>query len=402
MEMETNSLARNKIWIPILISILFAITSFELHQFEGTTLIQDHDVWQSRMNFSAEYPPFVPRVFTRAPVNFLHSFFGLEFRTAFALLQYFLFMLLGMTSFHFFRTLGFSFRWSILGQVFVLSSYPVLCAFFVPVYTWDDFWQYVLSVAAFWALFREKPISGAIALTLGILARETTFFLWPVWAYGVSMVGTGTPRRKAAAVLLPLGVFLLFWFLVHTAPEEARWHVFAKNFLNSARSQDVVYSVLVSFGFLWATYALALVLRVRNQLSDREGVIWHGAAYAVIVYTVTGLVFGLARETRLFFPPFLFVIPVSLWLLQHIAPMLRRYYSAVYGLAGILTVTLTIWAGITIANLAFPSFDFRGWPDFARTYLGVHIGLTLAVFTPLMVTGASNAVKRLLTNSAAG
>ena len=95
-------------------------------------------------------------------------------------------------------------------------------------------------------------------------------------------------------------------------------------------------------------------------------------AHIIIVFTLT-----LARETRLFFPPFLFVIPVVLWLFEDLKTYFINFCRKFWGALALSTGIMSFWVGLVAAPALFPAFDFRGRLEFSQFYLGIHIGLSL-------------------------
>jgi hypothetical protein len=103
----------------------------------------------------------------------------------------------------------------------------------------------------------------------------------------------------------------------------------------------------------------------------------------VPLVVVTTLTLGLARETRLFFPLFIFLIPLTLWLWEHTATYLRTFYTRWFGIPAAAIFVVSTWGGISLARTLFPTFDFRAWPEFAQVYLGLHLGIAVSILIPL-------------------
>ena len=383
---------------PVLISVVLAIVSYIINSSEGSTLIQSDEVWDNRVAFYADYYPMSCRYFTTYTMYFLKDVFGLKYVTGYVFLQYTLFIALGLSFYKYLRALEFSRILSNLGLVLLLGSYSVLCFSVIPLYTWDDFWQYLFTILAFLLIVKRQCLWASIAFTLGILARETTLFLYPAFLFALFVLPKIDLKQKLAAAGLPLFVYGAFSLLTFEPPSPARWHNFGKNFMNTGRSQNSVYSFLVSFGFLWATAYTAMIAQGKSLIKDpkRSFVLW-GAAFTVPVVIVATFVLGLARETRLFFPPFIFVIPLTLWLFLRYRADYIRFFRKLFGLPALILLTGSMSFGLWLAPILFPEFEFRGQPVFAQKYLGVHIGLTLFLLAPLLGT----LVRRSLPNDSA-
>jgi hypothetical protein len=339
-------------------------------------LVRDDAAWDRIIQFGLDYYPFSGRILTTQFVLGLNSLLGVSYRVAFIALQYSLMFLLGVSFFYFLRSMKFNLSWSTAGVMMLLASYPVLCAFHDPVYTREDFWEYLALVLCFWGIVRQRLILSALALTLGMVAREATVVFWPVFALGVWQNEETSRTRKWLTLGLPVVLFGLYALNFHHLPEGGRLDHFSKNFLSPERTSDSLYSLLVSFGVLWLTTVLGLARETRilfRYPHSRLMVI--GALTMIPVSTFMALNFGLARETRLFFPPFVFMIPISLWYIAGRTRLLARVFSMGYGIPGAVSMVLSLGVGIALANLLFPTFELRGWPEFARAYLGVHLGL---------------------------
>ncbi len=173
------------------------------------------------------------------------------------------------------------------------------------------------------------------------------------------------------------------WLVWVPVPAD-RFTNFAKNFLNPVWASNTFYSLLASFGAIWLVAGLARADRLAGQFDERAIAIcrW-GAIYSVPTTIALVLTMGLARETRLFFPPFVFLIPLSLWFLRYYGEKLIRFNLAGAGIPSVFVVSLAMIEGIHLSRLLFPSFDFRAWTEFSQVYLGIHFGLAMALIFQL-------------------
>jgi hypothetical protein len=111
-----------------------------------------------------------------------------------------------------------------------------------------------------------------------------------------------------------------------------------------------------------------------------------GMATAVPLTTVVALLFTFVRETRILFPSFVIIVPLSLLTLQagwnRIARHRRQW---LFGLAAALAPA--IWIGFQLSDKLFPKFDYGANAAFRRDIAGIHLGLTLVFLICLLLTG---------------
>ncbi|MFH1373921.1 MAG: hypothetical protein ABII79_09015 [bacterium] len=375
--------------VPIVVAVLLSGLSIYLHFVGGTSLTQEADIWDKRVQLHREYYPLSRRCFTTQSLSFLHDTFEIPYRDAFIMLQYGLCLLLSAAFYVFLRELGFTRFKANVGLALLLSSYPILCAHFQPVHTWDDFWQYLGSVVALLLAFRGKLLLSAFVLSVACVARESTLLIYPAYLLVVLSQRQLNTWSRTMAALLPLAISFVYLVFTFRPPDPVRFHNFDKNFMDPTWASHTVFSLLVSFGSLWLTSLLGLIVAGRSLVSDwRSSVVVLGAVYLVPTVVVSTLTLALARETRLFFPPFLFLIPLTLWFWEQMASHLRTFYTRWFGIPGILLLAVSIMGGILAAESLFPTFDFRAWPGFAQTYLGIHIGISISISVPLVLVVA--------------
>jgi hypothetical protein len=296
-----------------------------------------------------------------------------------------LFFLLGVAFYKYLRALDFSKFLSNIGVVILLGSFPILCAFFNPVFTWDDFWQYLFMILAFFFILRDKPLLAAVAFALGTIARESIIFIYPVYVYAIIVSAISGRRNKILAAIIPLLIFILYGLINYYPFHPSRFQNFAKNFIDADRAKSSVFSFLISFGFLWITFYSSIILLGRKLLQNKaDSVILLGSVIEVPIHTVFAFTMALAWETRLFFPPFIFIIPLTLRLFQGYKSEIKEFFLRFYGIPGVITVAFSFWVGMGYSSLFFSNFDFRGQPEIVQFYFGIHLGLSLILLIIIM------------------
>jgi hypothetical protein len=380
--------------LPAGITLFFMALSYYLHQHDGTALVLSEEIWIKKIRLSMEYYPFSARYFTDYSIFALRDLFGLQSKTCFLIVQYSLFFVLGVTFYSMLRALGFSIKSAISGLVILLASYPILCAFVLPVHTYDDFWQYIATVVAFLLVLKNRPLWASVVFAIGALAREPILLFYPILLYAAFTNCNMSRRDKIVMALVPIAVYGLYALFTFQSPEDVRFHNFDKNFLDADWAKNSLFSLIISFGFVWVTAYVAIIAIGRRIMEDaRKSFVLVGATVLVPLLIVVTLTMTLARETRIFFPPFVFLIPLTLWVFEEYREQLVCYYRKYFGLLGLATGIAVTWFGIMAARALFPSFDFRGMLEFTQVYFGIHIALTLLFLIPLALALIKHIVK---------
>lgn len=359
-----------------LTALLFTAVSLIVHVISPSSLHQTDDNWNLRVSVHRHDPAFAGRPVTTALVVGMHSLFGWSLRTAFFVLQFILMLLSGPVMFAYLRQLGLSFRYSAWGMVIYYLSLPVFLAHFDPVYTWDDFWVYLAIPMSFAFILRRQLACALLSFVFAILARETSLIFLPVWFAAIRTVDR---RRLVRPLVLSLTAVLVYiglrFILSETALGKLEWKV-AFNFDGWLRTRDTVFSLLVSLGFLWPV-GWYQVCRERISSIAHPEIIRFGAVVTAAGYVISTLLFAQARETRLFFPPFVFFIPLALLYFQTRAEAIGRFAQWPVR-PGVMAVTAgSIIVGIFVAMVLFPDFEFRTWKDGNRAFFGLHLAATL-------------------------
>ncbi len=338
------------------------------------------EIWQKKLDIHLDNYPFAIRPFQSQITLLLHNLLGLPVRESFFALQYALAMALGTLFYRFLRLLDFPKNWSLVGLSVLMISYPILGAHFAPTHTWDDFWSYLFLVLTFSAVLQKRPVTASLFLTLGCFAREQVLVFWPL----LLLWGWWERNQQSRARLLtmlcaPPVIYGLYRWIVYEEFELQRFNHLQFNFENALRINDTVVSAFIAFGFLWLTVMIGLMKR-RAQNTDVSSrlVLWGVVITLPITFLLT-ISCGMARETRIFFPPFLFVIPISLYVLGDLYNRLRPQWSWGRGLISACGGVVSIGLGYLAARVLFPEFDYFANSVFRRQIAGIHMGLSLSI-----------------------
>lgn len=360
------------------VALFLTALSLLVHITAPSSWHQSEDNWRQRMEMHRANDAFRARPFTSAMVEILHDATGWSYRFAFFILQFCLLLISGPVFYTYLRHLAFSFRESLWGMVIYQLSFPVFLAHFDPVYTWSDFWVYLMIPLSLACLIRRWWIPASVLLAGAILARETTLIFVPVWFLFVFRRSKGGLTR---AVILSAAALALFaavrYVMIRTFGGELVYQL-PFNLENPARATDTIFSLLVSLGFLWPVGAYQ-AFRKPSAAHPYSRTIRFGAVLTAVGYIGSTLLLARARETRLFFPPFIFFIPLFLVYFRSraavVQEILRRFSP--WSLGTILIILMAF--SMILSVLLFPGFEFRTWHDGSRLYFGLHVMITLSL-----------------------
>lgn len=188
-------------------------------------------------------------------------------------------------------------------------SPTVLCAWFEPMYTYDEPLQYAAFLLGWHAVLKGRTGAAIAALTVALIAHETTLFLLPV----IAMQPDRSRRARWLTAAMPVALFLLFLGILLpaaglTAPAAAdatdRLGTIAFNFSTPAMARETI-------GYLLMTLLLpsALLWRSRGRRT-RSPQALRAFWIALALNTLAVLVAAKAREARVLALPLLLGWPL--------------------------------------------------------------------------------------------
>ncbi len=364
---------------PVVVTLVALVLSFFLHlKWCGTTMSLSEEIWQKMLEFHLTWYPFSIRYFTSYSVLFLQNAFSLPVRESFFMLQFSLAFVLALVFYRYLRVLSFSQQQSTVGVFLLLSSYPILCAHFEPVHTWDDFWSYLFVTMAVTSVIRGKLGAGMVYFTLGCFAREQTLLFYPVLVVAAGWFSKDvSPLRRTLWLLSPLIVYGAFYGALWQNPDPKRFELIRFNFEHSLRTRDTIFSLFISFGFIWLASATALVRAMDANRGKVSRLLFWGALFTGPATVALTLFFTFARETRIFFPPFIFLLPLALVELTSAYSFIKKTKPLGRRMIQIALFGLLMAIGFLLGKLAFPYFEYRSCGRFAQQWAGLHFGLIL-------------------------
>jgi hypothetical protein len=363
--------------IPVSITLILLAVSFILHvKACGSPMTAPPEVWQKRIDVHLTRYPFTIRYFTTYSVLFMNKFLSLPYREAFFILQFGLAFVLGPIFYRFLKELKFRKSWANVGLVILFTSYPIMAAHFEPVHTWDDFWTYSLVVLTFYSMLRGRLLAASIFFTLACLSREQALLFYPALILAAYFfAGHISLSRKVLYLLVPAVIFAVFSFAVSETPHPGRFSLVLFNFENALRTSDTLFSFYVSFGFVWVAAAIPIFRSVRGLKNAIDRFLVLAAVVTVPSNVVLTLLFTYARETRIFFPPFIFLIPLALLILEPTHIFIRKELSRQRRVIALVIFHALMFAGIYLARFVFPHFEYRQCANYCREWAGINFGI---------------------------
>ena len=336
------------------------------------------DIWQKKLDLHLDAYPFKLRPFQSYATLFLHEQLGLSIRNSFFILQYTLALLIALAFYVLLRRLRFDRTWAMIGLILLLTAYPILGAHWAPTHTWDDFWGYLFITLSLLAVLRDRPLQAGLWLLLAAIARETNVIfvplvLFPLWK-------PAEPKRRAlilACGLAPLvvaGAIRLLWGADEDFSRWA-WHL-NYNFETALRVNDTIVSLIIAFGPLWVLSLIGF-FQVKNDTTTphRSLLLW-GYAVSVPLHLAFGLAGGMARETRLLFPPFVFLIPLATLALRSLVARIKTGWTKKPKYLPLEALVVLCIVGVVAASeWLFPTFDYGTNAAIRRPLAGIYLGM---------------------------
>ena len=208
--------------------------------------------WDVVLTLHQNVTPFNLRPLTTLIVSFLYTNFSISIGTAFIIQQYSILFIFFVSFSYYLKGLGFTKKNILIGLWILGFSYPILCLHFIPNFTWDDIWLYISLVWVLHFFVKEKYLISAVFLTFGALNREVIFIILPLLY--LSRNKDNHKYSQMTLYIVPITLYLLYRLLA--APEifPGRFSHFIDNFANLDKARQSIYSLIISFGYLWALF----------------------------------------------------------------------------------------------------------------------------------------------------
>ena len=382
-ETSEPSVARQEYFrASIVIAVCLLISIWLQVQVSPSPMTASETVWQQKLDLHLEIYPFSTRPLQSYTTLALHNVSGLPVRESFFSIQFVLAIFLGLAFYRLMRQIAFAPGWSLTGLALLMTAYPIIGAHWEPTHTWDDFWAYLFLVLSISACLRRQPVWSSLLLIVAMLAREPIIACYPLTAFIILSERKALGKTSLIlALALPLVFFLGLRLIVGQDMDFWRWPVtIMGNFLGPLRQNDTIVSLIIAFGFMWFLSAIGLVETLKDRFTVRRNWLAWGALIVVPATLGLALTGALVRETRILFPPFVCIVPLSVMALKSLVEWLRpRLTRRTVVLLATLFV-LCVTGGIFAANtLLFPRFYYPTGERIRRPLAGFHLGAIVAI-----------------------
>jgi hypothetical protein len=278
----------------------------------------------SQIRYHQEFAPFARRPLTSLLIEGSSGIFGITLGESFVLVNLLLLFFSGLLIYRISIKLKATEGQALFNQAAYFLTFSIFFAFFPPVFSYDEPLQYCLIMLSILALIREKWRYFVPLFLMATIARESTVFLWPGFVIIFSglhlksgIIWAPAVKGKLFLLFLPLplyavylGIFLWATGIWKETSEVAasRFSCYFENFGTFSSSVETLVSFFLVMGpglyFLYMTRKAKVytVLEKKFILAFLLAV----AINTPIVMTAT-----LARETRLFALPLVFLWPLA-------------------------------------------------------------------------------------------
>lgn len=373
--------------LPTTITLAGLTLSYILHRYlYWSPMVLAEDAWLKKLEVHQTYGPFAIRVFQTYATIALAKISGLPLRESFFAIQFTLTFVLGLLFYRFLRMLGQSSGWAAIGLVCLMTAYPILGAHFAPTHTWDDIWSYLFLLLAIMSLLRNRWIHGVIYFTIGCLVREQLITLYPILVFwAVQHRKEILNRSLFVGLVLPVVVLVTYRLLFSTGDDPHRFEMLAFNFESIGRTTDSLIALFISFGSLWVGAAMYALFRDSSSRTAQERFLAWSAVIAVVVTIPLGLSVAMARESRIFFPPFVFIIPIALIQFRAMFRDGTRKHLTLMLVFYLVLTAAAVWTGVEFIPGWFAEFDYEANADFRRLLTGIHLGLSVVILVASLI-----------------
>ncbi|MBT5262928.1 MAG: hypothetical protein HOL80_03470 [Candidatus Magasanikbacteria bacterium] len=267
-------------------------------------------------------PAFARRPIMSFFLEFFHITFGLRYSIAFILLGFATLFCSGMLVAFLGRMFGLTKKAAQVSVVFFYSGMTIFFAFFGPMYSYDDPFQYVFLLLSLCFLYTRRYVLFVVVFFFALVARETSIILLPTMVFfcfskDKHMWSFSCIWFKVVLCAIPVlmyGLFL-FLFLQHTnmlAPTQEymggeRFVHWQFNFQSMQFGVETVFSIILPL--LIPTMVLWYYTK-HHTVTLFEKRLTYAYIVSIIINTIIVVVTARAREARLFALPLIFLWPI--------------------------------------------------------------------------------------------
>ncbi len=300
---------------------------------------------------------FIKRPLTTYSIELLSHTTSLSIGQSFVVVNFTLLFFCGIALFYLAKLILDDSRFSNFSVLFFYLSFTVLFSFFPANYSYDEPLQYLLIFLSFAALLKRKWVLFILWFTIAIIARESSILILPAFAlyfFGFTFKKPFQTEniKRILALVVPVVFYAVFLYLFITLSGigkasqndlTSRLSHFLFNFQSQEYAVESFFSLALAIGV--HVYFLFSYLS-DNVLNGMEKKLVKSFLLTLIINTIIVLISTLARETRLFALPLIFIWPVFGKILLHELKILgspKNYLKLVNNILPIGTLIL-LWA----------------------------------------------------------
>lgn len=278
----------------------------------------------SQIRYHQEFAPFARRPLTSALIEASSAVFGISIAESFVWVNHMLLWISGLLVYRISLKLNGTRNQALFNMSAYFLTFSILFAFFPPVFTYDEPLQYCFLFLSILALIQNKWMYYCIFFFLAMVARESSAFLLP----GFILIGLGlkvlpvlswsrSVIRKWFLLLLPVPLYivylvLFFWktglWVESSSLESSRLECLNDNFGTLQKSIETFFSFfLVSAPWLYFLF----ILKGTKGFSGFQKRFVQAFFIGLIINTPIIMMATLARESRLFALPLIFLWPLA-------------------------------------------------------------------------------------------
>jgi hypothetical protein len=271
--------------------------------------------------FHKTQPAFAKRPLTTYFIEVLANHTPLNIGEAFVAVNFGLLFFCGIALFYLSRLILENTRLSNFSVLFFFLSFTVLFSFFPTNYSYDEPLQYLLIFLSLVAMIKKKWELFILGFSLSLIARESTIILLPAIAlyfmeFKWKSLFHSESIKKMLALILPVVIYAAFLYLFISLSGigkeskddlSGRFSHFLINFQNQEYAVESFLSLALAVGV--QAYFLFSYLS-NNPLTATEKKLIKAFLLTMVFNTIIVLTTTLARETRLFALPLVFIWPI--------------------------------------------------------------------------------------------
>lgn len=270
------------------------------------------------ITYHKEHPAFARRPLTTYLTEQLSHNATLSIGESFTLINFILLFLCGLAIYYCATLIGSCTSEALLSVTLYYLSFSTLFAFFPPIYSYDEPFQYMLIYLGLMAILRNQWAFYILMFSLAIIARESSLILLP----GLALLAVYTPTlsvasfKKVVLLLIPAVVYVIYLYFFITLNDigaasqqdfQERLEHFYGNFRDLKFAIESMTSFFLAIGL--QTYLLYSYAS-RESLSPIEKKYVKAFAVTLLINTMIVILTTYVRETRLFALPLFFLFPL--------------------------------------------------------------------------------------------